>query len=64
MKSTQGMKEIGRWLDLARYFEDSNGVAWCWHSSGQVTNCGPVDQFRANFKNRYRGELYATQSAK
>ena len=49
------MQLIGTWEDLAGYYEGSDGNAWKFQTSW--SNLGPVDEFKANFKNRYRGKL-------
>ena len=53
------MRLIGEWLDLAAYYEGSDGNAWSFNAcTGGWSNCGPVADFRANFAQRYRGALF------
>lgn len=50
------MKLIGHWIDLAAYYEGSDGNAWKWQ--GRFVNEGPIAEFRATFSTRRRGQLY------
>lgn len=51
------LKEIGKWSDLCTYYE-CNGTAWSAMAFDRLVNRGPIEQFRANFEQKFRGELY------
>ena len=54
-----GMVCIGEWIDLARYWEGSDGNAWATgNSRNSWVNKGPIAEFRQHFAARFRGELY------
>lgn len=63
MKTLDGMREIGAWADLVRYYVDKNGVVWSAGVGRGVRNCGAEKEFRETFSSRFRGELYATIKA-
>lgn len=57
---TSKLKQIGHWIDLAKYYVDPNGIVWTWHASSRgLTNSGNEVDFRARFATMYRGELTA-----
>ena len=52
------LREIGKWLDLTRYYVDKSGTVWSYQTGGGFSNKGPEKEFRETFSARFRGELY------
>lgn len=56
------MKLIGEWIDMAAYYEGSDGNAWAYQKLGGPgngwTNEGDISTFRATFGKRRRGYLF------
>lgn len=57
---TSKLKLIGKWIDLALYYVAPDGTVWACYATGRgYVNCGQEVEFRAQFSERYRGELIA-----
>lgn len=56
------MRLIGHWIDLAAYYEGSDGNAWSFQ--GRWVSQGPVDAFKARMSaGRIRGVLHGEGGA-